>query len=164
MELLVVVIIVGTITAFAVPNYAKAVQRSEERRILNELYTLHAALVTYKAKHGVYPTADIAETNPAATTYDHANFNSILGVNMTPSPNKFEYLVVSGADKNKVTIFSQYGWGIHFHSNISPSCTSPAMHCTGWCKNGGTSPANCPPCPTCGDSSVCGCVKMTYNP
>jgi prepilin-type N-terminal cleavage/methylation domain-containing protein len=56
-ELIVVVVIVGVIAAFAVPNYRKTIDKTFERDAINQMYTLHAAEQRHFERTGsYYPT------------------------------------------------------------------------------------------------------------
>lgn len=61
MELMVVVVLVGIIAAFAIPNYQKAVRRGHERDMIMQLTALHGGCEIYKAKTGAYWTGSISD-------------------------------------------------------------------------------------------------------
>lgn len=52
MEMIVVVVIIGIIAGFAIPNYNKVIYRSRYRNARLNLITIHSGLQIYKAKHG----------------------------------------------------------------------------------------------------------------
>ena len=54
MELLLTVMIAGTIAGFAVPSFTKAVDKGKARDVVNNLYAIGAAQVVYKARYGSY--------------------------------------------------------------------------------------------------------------
>ena len=54
MELMVVVIIIGVIAAFAIPNYSKSVQKAHERDMLAQLTSIHASNLLYRSYAGKY--------------------------------------------------------------------------------------------------------------
>jgi prepilin-type N-terminal cleavage/methylation domain-containing protein len=70
-ELMVVVVILGIIAAFAIPNYSKAMERSHEKQILLNMQAIASAQVAYKARYGFYwpyplsGNVGIAQLNPA---------------------------------------------------------------------------------------------------
>lgn len=90
LELMVVVIIVGVIAAFAIPNYNKSMQKAHERDMLAQLTSIHAANLLFRSYDGNYwstggVNADMAAINSAlsiniiansGTTY---NYNSADG-------------------------------------------------------------------------------------
>jgi prepilin-type N-terminal cleavage/methylation domain-containing protein len=57
-ELMVVVMIVGMVAGFAIPNYTKALGRAHRKDAENNLKIIHAAEMMYAARHdGVYTAA-----------------------------------------------------------------------------------------------------------
>ena len=54
MELMVVVIIIGVIAAFAIPNYSKSIQKAHERDMLVQLTSIHASNLLYRSYDGKY--------------------------------------------------------------------------------------------------------------
>jgi len=94
MELMVVVIIIGIIAAFAIPNYNKSVQKAHERDMLAQLTSIHASNLLYRSYDGKYWYAagdpqNLAAINSALsiniiangiTTY---NYNSADGITYT---------------------------------------------------------------------------------
>ena len=92
MELMVVVIIIGVVAAFAIPNYSKSVQKAHERDMLAQLTSIHAANLLYRSYDGNYwvgANQDLAAINSTLsiniiangiTTY---NYNSADGITYT---------------------------------------------------------------------------------
>ena len=56
-ELLTVVMILGILTAFALPQYRKAIQRTTAANALINLKTIFDSAKRYKASHSTWPTA-----------------------------------------------------------------------------------------------------------
>ena len=54
MELMVVIFLIGVIAAFALPNYDKSIRKAHERDMVEQLKSLHAANLMYKARNGTY--------------------------------------------------------------------------------------------------------------
>lgn len=75
LELMVVVIIVGVIAAFAIPNYNKSIQKAHERDMLAQLTSIHAANLLYRSYAGKYWYAAGDPQNLAA-------INSALSINI----------------------------------------------------------------------------------
>ena len=76
MELMVVILLIGIIAAFALPNYDKSIRKAHERDMVEQLKTLHAANLMYKANQGTYwDTAWLANTDISA-------INSTLGLHL----------------------------------------------------------------------------------
>jgi type IV pilus assembly protein PilE len=71
-ELLVVVLIIGILSAIAIPQYAKTAERSRAAEVLASIRTLKDALEMYYLQAGVYPTAEdqLDVTIPAVKDYD----------------------------------------------------------------------------------------------
>lgn len=96
MELMVVVIIIGIIAAFAIPNYNKSVQKAHERDMLAQLTSIHASNLLYRSYDGKYWYAagdpqNLAAINSAlsiniiangTTTYNYYD-NSAAGISYT---------------------------------------------------------------------------------
>lgn len=57
-ELLVVVLIIGILAAVALPQYNKAVKKSQGTEALNAIYALDQALTAYYLEHGTYEGAN----------------------------------------------------------------------------------------------------------
>jgi len=52
MEIMLVIIIIGIIASFGLPQYAKAIKRGHERDMINQLVALHAMNYVYQARSG----------------------------------------------------------------------------------------------------------------
>jgi len=76
MELMVVVIIIGIIAAFAIPNYSKSVQKAHERDMLTQLTSIHASNLLYRSYDGKYWDTGGTLQN------DLAVINSTLSINI----------------------------------------------------------------------------------
>ena len=75
MELMVVVIIIGVIAAFAIPNYSKSVQKAHERDMLAQLISIHASNLLYRSYAGKY-------WNTTGVSQGLAAINSTLSINI----------------------------------------------------------------------------------
>jgi prepilin-type N-terminal cleavage/methylation domain-containing protein len=75
-ELVAVVMIIGLITAFGVPSYTKAMERTNVKNAQNNLRTIQAAMETYRARAG---TNDYWQTGGVVGT---ATINTNLGLNI----------------------------------------------------------------------------------
>lgn len=75
MELMIVVIIIGVIAAFAIPNYNKSVQKAYERDMLAQLISIHAANLLYRSYDGKY-------WDTGGTDQGLAAINSTLSINI----------------------------------------------------------------------------------
>lgn len=65
-ELMVILIIVGAITALAIPQFTRSITISRERRALNNLHLIHSAEITYQKNNNVYWPPGGAVQNLAA--------------------------------------------------------------------------------------------------
>jgi prepilin-type N-terminal cleavage/methylation domain-containing protein len=74
MELMVVVVVIGLIVAFAMPNYTKSYNKTVAREAVNNLRTIAAAEEAYKATQGSYYFPSFA--------FNVANLNTNLGLNI----------------------------------------------------------------------------------
>lgn len=75
LELMVVVIIIGVIAAFAIPNYNKSIQKAHERDMLTQLTSIHAANLLYRSYDGKY-------WNTGGVAQSMAQINSTLSINI----------------------------------------------------------------------------------
>lgn len=75
MELMVVIFLIGIIAAFALPNYDRSIRKAHERDMVEQLRSLHAASLMYKARNGTYwdtggvPVSDISVINSTLGLY-----------------------------------------------------------------------------------------------
>ncbi len=89
MELMIVIVIVGVLATFAIPNYAKSVEKSYERDVYTQLMAIQAANKIYLAQNGRYVT-------PA---------EGIGGLNINVIPNSasaYTYVSSSGSGSSAV--------------------------------------------------------------
>jgi len=82
MELVIVVVLIGIMAAFAIPNYAKSVLKTHERDAIMQLTTLYAANLIYNAQAGEYLQGG---------TIDLAAINSGLGINIIANGMTYSY-------------------------------------------------------------------------
>ena len=82
MELIIVVIILGVVTAFAIPNYSKSIRKAHARDTLIQLSTIHAANILY-----------FSQTNQYApqTSQDLVNLNTELDLNIIANNMLYTY-------------------------------------------------------------------------
>ncbi len=77
-ELLVVVIIIGVMAAFTVPNYTRSIERSHRKDAETQLKTIWSADQIYRAQNGRY-------WPPVSASNDIAAINSNLGLGIIPN-------------------------------------------------------------------------------
>lgn len=87
-ELVVVVALIGILTAFGLPSYLKSIRKAHEKDIILQLTTLYAADYLYKGQSGSFLKANITNINTLnsllnislitvdGTTFDYASFGS----------------------------------------------------------------------------------------
>ena len=76
MELLVVVVILGVMAGFAIPNYTRSIRQAHERDMVDQLRVIHAANLMYRAQ---------ADTYLAAAALDTQEINNQLGLSLMSS-------------------------------------------------------------------------------
>jgi prepilin-type N-terminal cleavage/methylation domain-containing protein len=124
MELLIVVILIGIIAGFAIPNYEKAVRKAHERDMQIQLMALHAANVIYRAHTGTY-----WDTGGANQT-DLATINSALGLNIIANDGtSYSYNGATGSF-TAYAVWSGYTIRV-INSPINTSVTPPNPCCVG---------------------------------
>jgi prepilin-type N-terminal cleavage/methylation domain-containing protein len=82
-ELLIVVIIIGILTAIAIPVYRNASQNAERRSVEANLKTIDSAIQQYKNDNGTAPTSKDQLTDEYILTWPSG-------------PNEAEYEIVNG--------------------------------------------------------------------
>ncbi len=83
-EIMVIIAIIGTLAAFAVPAYTNAVNAARIARSIGDIRTLEKDITTYEAANGVLPTtlADINRggiSDPWGRGYDYLVFSGNIG-------------------------------------------------------------------------------------
>jgi prepilin-type N-terminal cleavage/methylation domain-containing protein len=103
-ELAVVIVIIGVLAAFGVPQFLKSVERSKAAEAFNYLSALRAAQERYLAKNGFYYDCDTVPTDgiwPAnATTNDKLDINQ-----STP-----KYFTLSAINESHTTAGTPTWW------------------------------------------------------
>ena len=129
MEVISVVIIVTIIAAFSIPNYTKAILKSDERNMVTNLRVMRTAVEIYTDNGGT-----IGAWNSLAT------INNNMGIGIIDP--KATYACIRNADaSNQCTATHPRGWALQFNDKVS----NGLLNC---------SIATCPSCPalpgTCG--------------
>ncbi|MCA9405328.1 MAG: type II secretion system protein, partial [Candidatus Omnitrophica bacterium] len=89
-EIMVTTIAISVITAFAMPNYNKAVEKSYYRQARVNLNTVKAAAEAYRAEHRAFGVSGIT-----LTTLEEVN--SHLGTNISDDHFSYTYAIDGGA-------------------------------------------------------------------
>lgn len=135
-EIIIVIVLIGILTAFALPYYGKASAKSDERMAITFLMGLRSEVIIYLTNSGV-------ATIPVCTT--KLQFKNNLGVSILASKMTYGCWGVSGGDTNICSATHPMGWVLEFHLN-GPHNTDGSIHCTD---------TTCPSCPE-GGSGNCG--------
>ena len=121
-ELIVVVVLIGIIAGFAIPNYDKAIRKAHERDMSTQMMALHAANMIYRANAGKYwDTATVPETALSV-------INSTLGINII-SNDGTTYSYTSNVGGTTFTATARWGaYTIQIDQNpisgTNPSCAT----------------------------------------
>jgi type II secretory pathway pseudopilin PulG len=75
MEILVVIVILGAIAGFAIPNFTRTIERSHENDAILQLEGIHSANKIYNARNNSYWPPDNA-------AYNLSSINTNLGLNI----------------------------------------------------------------------------------
>ena len=132
MELIVAIVIIGTMASMAIPKYAKSVEQSYERTAASNLNLIRSAIKIYKLNNGSYPPSDLSDT---------AAVNSTFGL-MILSDQNMGYTCNSSSAQYFCFANSSYGWSLHTGSmaweddpahcavaNTCPTCTIGGWEC-----------------------------------
>ena len=140
-ELLVVIIIMGIMASFIVPNYQNAVAQANEREAVVKLIAITKAMEVYNAMHGSPVSYDLNDINEINTT---------LGTNIDPDKNNYScvgvpvgyYCFVNSPDGWTLHSTDLQNGVVHCDSATCPSCDWQS--CPGF---GSLCPGFGPPCP-----------------
>lgn len=135
LEILIVVILIGIISSFAIPNYQKSLEVAYEREAMSGMIQIIQARKTYLATHNVseipFPLDDMTVINNTLKT--------------SLSSDKITYHCVGGWSNGGTSIlystlecFAESPWGWNLHTGWSDSEWTDEFHC-----------GNAGPCPTC---------------
>jgi prepilin-type N-terminal cleavage/methylation domain-containing protein len=104
MELLVVVVILGIIAAFGIPNYNRSQEKADEREAVSNLRIIAQALEMLKIRDGEYPNLDMPE---------FGDINSVLNLGIIEQ--NMDYNCSLPADSLPLcTAVSSYGWELRY--------------------------------------------------
>lgn len=144
MELMIAIVIVGIMAAFAIPSYTKAVNKAEERQMMTNLRAIVAAQEIYKAQNGNYWPAHVLVAPTA--NQGIAAINAALKLNILTSGTKYNYRCLSSANQT-YQCYANYSpgalaWQLHTNNAVSQNTTYASQVCCDSAYN----PTN--PCPT----------------
>ena len=81
LEIMVVVVLIGIIAAFAIPSYQNAVDRANTRKMILDAILIHSSLQIFKAKNGYY-----WPLTGTTVIYFDSQINAALGLNLSLPP------------------------------------------------------------------------------
>ena len=117
MEMMVVVIILGIVAAFAIPNYRKSVQMAHEREVIEAFKLIHAANQLYFSQHDTYFLDGDASLN---------ELNRGLNLNLVANNKNWHYSGVydpfTAKYRYNLTVSWDQGW--NFSSIVTNSNTA----------------------------------------
>ncbi len=135
-ELMVVVILIGIIAAFALPNYNKAIAKAHERDAIVQLMAIHAACKIYNAQAGQYPQEAL----------DIDGINEQLGLNVIANGMTYAYALKLPDQFNVTAQWKESGHDDYFEISINehPINQHEAKDLNPCCSSGDK------PCPSLG--------------
>ncbi len=140
MELMITVVLLGILAAFALPNYGKSLSKAHERDAINQLSSINAANSIYFAHASRYlPGTNISESGPGNT-----GMNANLNLNIIPESLQYCY---TATDATHYTANAEYTGSGSFVVQVSQNVLSDTNPC-----------CYCPPCP-----SLNNCAATTGN-
>ena len=131
MEIMIVIVIVGLMAAFALPNYGKAIAKADERNAINNLLVIRSAVEMYLANTGDATIPNMANIDA---------INATLGLSITDPNTTYECQSVDAGELNKCWARHPNGWFLHFHDEFEN------IHCSatgGACPDCDLSPTGC---------------------
>ena len=109
LEVMVVVVILGILATFVVPNLLGNKEKADQKKALADIVSLENALDMYKLDNNVYPTTDQGlealvkkPSNPEPRNYRDGGY--IKRLPKDPWGNAYQYL--SPGDKGKIDVFT----------------------------------------------------------
>ena len=131
MELLVAIIILGTMISLAIPRFTKTIEQSYEKQAALNLLTVRTALTLYKLEHNGYPSGGLNDVTAV---------NDVLGLGIIANNMTYRCTNVGPANYD-CQATSPSGWRLH----IASSFINGDPHCS----------EGMPPCPTCTTGVKC---------
>ncbi len=109
LEVMVVVVILGILASFVVPNLLGNKEKADQQKAVTDIVALENALDMYKLDNSVYPTTDqglealvTKPTNPESRNYREGGY--IKRLPKDPWGNDYQYL--SPGDKGTIDVFT----------------------------------------------------------
>ncbi|HFQ5429945.1 TPA: type II secretion system major pseudopilin GspG [Vibrio vulnificus] len=109
LEVMVVVVILGILASFVVPNLLGNKEKADQQKAITDIVALENALDMYKLDNSVYPTTDqglealvIKPSSPEPRNYRNGGY--IKRLPKDPWGNEYQYM--SPGDKGTIDIFT----------------------------------------------------------
>ncbi|CAH0524371.1 type II secretion system major pseudopilin GspG [Vibrio hippocampi] len=109
LEVMVVVVILGILASFVVPNLLGNKEKADQQKVITDIVALENALDMYKLDNSVYPTTDqgldalvTKPNNPEPRNYRTDGYIRRL----PQDPWGYDYQYLSPGDKGTIDIFS----------------------------------------------------------
>ncbi|HCJ7300721.1 TPA: type II secretion system major pseudopilin GspG [Vibrio cholerae] len=108
LEVMVVVVILGILASFVVPNLLGNKEKADQQKAVTDIVALENALDMYKLDNSVYPTTDqglealVTKPNPEPRNYREGGY--IKRLPKDPWGNDYQYL--SPGDKGTIDVFT----------------------------------------------------------
>ncbi|MDP8211685.1 MAG: type II secretion system protein [Candidatus Zapsychrus exili] len=120
-EILIVIVLLGIISGFAIPSYSKAINKAHEKDTVVQLTAIHAGNMIYKAQSGSYLTG---------TNKNLSYVNSNLKLNVIANSATYNYTGASAT----FAATAQYG-------SFTVKVTHAAISSSNPCCNSGSCPS-----------------------
>ena len=126
MELMIVVVLIGVVASFAIPNYQKSIRKSHEKDAALQLTALHAANMMYKANAGDYLVG---------SGLGKDEINSALKINLIENELTYQYTSSDGISFQATAAFNSDNPFVievderPLEKDVNPCCASSGSSC-----------------------------------
>lgn len=129
-EIIIVIVLIGILTAFALPNYGKASAKSDERIAIANLIAARSATRMYLVNSGDANIPNLANTGAINTEFGLSILDQKMNYNCTT------------ANQCQATHIANV-WAVHFHYGGGHN-VGAEIHCTaGTCPSCPNQPGDC---------------------
>ncbi len=142
-EIFLVIVILGVLACFAVPNYILGLSRTYARNAVDNLVSIQSAQLIYIQANGSYYESSYQSNNPAVD--DSPTLNSRLNLNITPNGGTKYYCDSTPACHAVRTDTGAFDIQLNLRMPIV-SVGRPLIYCDPAIAPGGPSPNNNPCC------------------
>ncbi len=135
MELLITTILIGLITAFALPQYGKSIRKTHERDAIAQLQAIHSAQIIYHAQ-----AREFLPTGSGTL----ADLNAGLNINILPNEMTYTYGRTAADAYTASATWDETGTANDFMVTIDEGALSNSNPCCNVATKG-----QCPTLPDC---------------